>query len=302
MNSFEHQAWLNGALCDSRLIHDRGLMYGDGFFTTLLCYHQQPLNWSAHWQRLDTSAKRLGFPKLDQADIEQQLSKVIFNIKDFAIIKLVITRGAGAGYAAALDLSYQDLTRIISLSPAPPALQANINASLSGQPCLQGLRIIPCQTPISINVKLAGIKHLNRLDQVLARSELLGQGADEGLMLDLEGQVICGTQSNLVLMKGKDLISPYLDQSGVYGTCLKSLPHALEQAGLNYRWHFRAIKLVDLFQADAVFMCNAVRGIQPVSSLLDKNYDLKPVVPIHQAWWRFLMPGYNWPNKGLVLL
>ncbi|UQB42784.1 aminodeoxychorismate lyase [Thiomicrospira microaerophila] len=298
MNSVEHQAWLNGALCDSRLIHDRGLMYGDGFFTTLLCNQQQPLNWSAHWQRLETSAQRLGFPKLDQADIEQQLSKVTSNLKDFSIIKLVITRGAGPGYAAPLGLGYQDLTRIISVSPVPLALQASIRASLSGQPSLEGLRIVPCRTPISINERLAGIKHLNRLDQVLARSELPDLGADEGLMLDSQGQVICGTQSNLVLMQGQDLISPFLDQSGVYGTCLKSLPSALEQAGLNYRWHFRAIKLVDLFQADAVFMCNAVRGIQPVASLLDKNYDLKYVLPIYQAWWRFLLAAYNEPIKA----
>jgi 4-amino-4-deoxychorismate lyase len=260
----DNQAWLNGKVCDQRLIHDRGLMYGDGFFTTMLCYQQRLLNESAHWLRINRSAVRLGFPALDKHKLSSYLAEFIKTLPELAVVKLVITRGHGAGYAPPVGLSFADLSCILQASHPPEGLASQINPSHAGAGLLSGLNLIRCQTPISLNPCLAGIKHLNRLDNVLARGEVVQAGADEGLMVDGKGQVYCGTQSNIVLIKQQQLITPVLDQAGVEGTCLQSLPRALAESKLDYTWHYQSVSVQDVLHADAVFMCNAVRGIQPI--------------------------------------
>ncbi len=257
-------------------------MYGDGFFTTMLCYQQRLTNWSAHWHRLHTSAQRLGFPALDQQQVLSQLAPALAESEESAVIKLVITRGQGSGYAPPTAISYHDLNFIVVRSPAP----AYSHTSRSG------LKLILCKTPVSSNPVLAGIKHLNRLDNVLARAEVVKAGADEGVMLDAAGLLVSGTQSNLVLVKGKHLMTPRLDSAGVSGTCLASLPQALKQAGFGYQWQQAQLTLADLDQADAAFMCNAVRGVQAVQSFQSRNFNLKLIQPINQAWLNYLQNDY----------
>ncbi|WFE67993.1 aminodeoxychorismate lyase [Thiomicrospira sp. R3] len=284
-----HQAWLNGHACSDLLVEDRGLMYGDGFFTTILCYQQVLTNWPAHWRRLQTSAQRLGFPELNEAELLAQLSSAVLVSPEISVIKLVITRGKGTGYAPPNALEFKDLSLIIQLSSAPQGVWAKTRSPVTQQVVQPGLQLIVCQTPVSLNAALAGIKHLNRLDNVLARAEVVKAGVDEGLMLDSDNTVICGTQSNLVLVKANKLLTPLLDQAGVSGTCLTSLPLVLSQAGLAYNWQQTRIRLEDLGDADALFMCNAVRGVQAVGRFRDKNYDLDVIQPINQAWWQYLI-------------
>jgi 4-amino-4-deoxychorismate lyase len=260
-------------------------MYGDGFFTTMLSYQQRITNWIAHWQRLQTSAQRLGFPALNEQHILSQLAPALSAIavkEEWAVIKLVVTRGhqvKGVGYAPPSGLTHQELNYMVFLSPAPTR----------SQPLSSGLKTILCQTPASSNPVLAGIKHLNRLDNVLARAEVVRAGVDEGVMLDADGLLVSGTQSNVVLVRGKCLITPQLDRSGVAGTCLASLPQALKQAGLDYQWQQRQVRLAELEQVDAAFMCNAVRGVQAVQRFQNSELNPKLIHPIHQAWLKYVL-------------
>lgn len=175
------------------------------------------------------------------------------------------------------------------MSSAPQGLEQQINAVLTDQPVISGLEVIQCKTPISINARLAGLKHLNRLDNVLARDEVVKAAVDEGLMLDSDGHVICATQSNVIVIKGRKLITPKLDRAGVEGTCLARLPSVIEHAGLNYSWLVADLSIEDVKQADAVIFCNAVRGIQAMSRFQENGYNIELVTPIHQAWWKSMI-------------
>ena len=290
----KHQAWLNGQPCDQSLCFDRGLFYGDGFFTTILCHNQQLLNWSAHWQRLQTSAARLAMPALDQSRVLGLLEPALAAMPSnaFAVLKLVVTRAAsGQGYTPAYDLTEADLRFLTYLLAPPAGLLIPIESTLNQQ-ALSGLTAIVCQTPVSVNPSLAGIKHLNRLDNVLARREVALAQADEGVMLDSRQQVVCATQGNLVaLYQDQGLaLTPKLDQAGVAGTCLAQLQRLeLELANKPLRWQEQNLNLDTLLKADAVFVCNAVRGVQALARLEQVEYDTRLVQPINQAWWSWLL-------------
>lgn len=276
-----NQVWINAQLCDDALALDRGLLYGDGFFTTMLCYRQQALNWPAHSHRLIIAAQRLGFPALDEGMLQRTLNEALLNAPPtLAVIKLVITRGVGgSGYAPATAPQLQYLSYLM---PAPLGL-----AEVMQQPqqCMARVQCVQCQTPVSINPRLAGIKHLNRLDNVLARDEVIKLGADDGLMFSASGQLISGTQGNVVLIRDGVAYTPNLDHAGVNGTCLS----ALKTLPLNLTWLECELTREDLAQAQAVFICNAVRGVQAVAHFDDMTYETNLIEPINQAWWSWLM-------------
>lgn len=285
------QAWLNGELCDQALVNDRGLFYGDGFFTTLLCYDQTPLNWVAHWQRLEHSAQRLNFSPLDQTLLIDDIKRALAQCSPlgFSIIKIVITRGIGGrGYASPKPMQ---LHRLVYLMPLPPGLVVSAQATLA---CMPQINAVVCQTPASINSQLAGIKHLNRLENVLARDEALDSGADDGVMLNQFGFLVGSTQANLVLIRQVDsqlmAYTPKSNLSGVAGTCLAGL----KSLSLGLTWQEQDLTYTDLAQSDAVFVCNAVRGVQAVYELRNApqealiRYQTDLIKPIHQAWWSWI--------------
>lgn len=288
-----HQAWLNGVLCDHSLMYDRGLAYGDGFFTTILCYNRQPLNWPGHFQRIQHSLQRLKLGDIKTSELINELQAALSQSAwdGFSILKLIVTRGSGGrGYAPPKPPKLQ---RLIYVMPAP--FQAENTASLAE------INAIVCQTSASINPSLAGLKHLNRLENVLARDEVLEQKCDEGLMLNGLGHLVGGAQSNVVLIQqGSDgrrqALTPELDLSGVQGTCLS----ALKNLSLGLSWREQKITVSDLHGAESLFVCNAVRGVQAVKQLIISDqvkidYAVEPVQTIHQAWWLWNLsqPGFN---------
>lgn len=276
-----NQAWLNAEPCDQSFALDRGLLYGDGFFTTMLCYQQRLLNWPAHAQRIAVAAQRLGFLPLDEVMLQRTLNVALLNAPpSLAVIKIVITRGVGgAGYAPA---PVSNLNYFSYLIPAPAGLAEVVQQP---QQCMPRLKCIQCQTPVSINSYLAGIKHLNRLENVLARHEVDQSDADDGLMFTGAGQLISGTQGNVVLIREGVAYTPKLHQAGVSGTCLNTL----KTLPLGLNWLETELTRQDLVQAQAVFICNAVRGVQAVARFDEVSYDTKLIEPINQAWWAWLI-------------
>ncbi|WP_051678575.1 aminodeoxychorismate lyase [Thiomicrospira pelophila] len=287
------QAWLNGEPTEQLLAYDRGLAYGDGFFTTILCYQKKPLNWLGHWQRIQESLQTLRLGEIDKNQLINELQTALYESASdgFCILKLIVTRGTGGrGYAPPKP---SNLHRLIYVMPTP--FQPTDVA-----PSLVELSAMICQTAASINPSMAGLKHLNRLENVLARNEVVDNEFDEGLMFNEFGHLVGGTQSNIVLINqtshGRQALTPKLDLSGVKGTCLS----ALKNLSLDLNWQEKTISLSELRTAEAVFVCNAVRGVQAIKQLIisDKvaiDYAIEPVQMIHQAWWLWNLnqPGFD---------
>lgn len=250
------RSWVNGRDGQSVGIQDRGLQYGDGLFETVRIEGGQRQFWSRHWQRLVTGVERLGI-NLDTARLQQELDAFCGGV-DSGILKIIISRGEGGrGYAYASEMT---ATRIIMLYP------------LSSYPesyYLQGIALMTCKTRMACHSPLAGLKHLNRLESVLARHEWLDE-FQEGVMLNFEGQVVEGTMTNLFAVHGDELLTPELSGNGVRGVIRDMICDAAAAEAIICRE--TELTLRDLQQADELFVCNSVIGIWPVRLLDSVQY------------------------------
>lgn len=254
--------WIDGMPDDSLSVKDRGLAYGDGFFETILVKAGQPLLFERHMQRLALAGKRLAFA-LDLPLIESECRAFATQLSD-GVMKLIITRGDGLrGYAPTAGAPAR---RILQASPLPAYPQANAE---------QGVRLFPCRTRLAEQPLLAGLKHLNRLEQVIARNEWGDTEHAEGLMRDTSGRIVEAVYSNLFLVKGGVLLTPDLTRCGVAGVMRAELLAQAEQANLPVR--ALDLRMSDLQKADEVFVCNSVYGIWPVRGFEQLNWPVGPV-------------------------
>jgi 4-amino-4-deoxychorismate lyase len=166
------------------------------------------------------------------------------------VLKIIVSRGAGGrGYRPAPSMT---ATRVVALHPAPP-------------PSSNALRLHWCETRLGRNARLAGIKHLNRLEQVLAQSEWKDDEADEGLMMDTEGEVVCATAGNVFAIRDSVVVTPDLRFCGVRGVMRAQVLRAAAESGIAASeeplWPH------DIEAASEVFITNAVRGIRSVATL-----------------------------------
>lgn len=145
---------------------------------------------------------------------------------------------------------------------------------IGAAPYRTGLRLRWCRLRLARQPALAGLKHLNRLEQVLARSEWRDPRIDEGLCLDTGGNVVCATTANLFVVRGGVLATPALDQCGVAGVARAFL---LARARRRWPVQVRALRPAELLAADELFLCNAVRGVMPVRALGERRWQPGPV-------------------------
>lgn len=254
------QALINGVAGDRLTIADRGLMYGDGLFETIAVRDGQPCLWRAHVERLQAGARRLAISCPPPATLYRECSQVAAGAAA-CVVKLVLTRGIGGrGYAPPPS---PEPTRILLCYPWPehPPEWAH-----------SGVAAIWCRTALGEQPLLAGIKHLNRLEQVLARAEWQDPTIAEGLLCDTRGRVIGGTMSNLFVVAGERLLTPRLVSCGILGTVRALTLDCAAAVGLD------AVEAElapgDLTAADGVFLTNALIGVWPLRSLEGKRYDL----------------------------
>ncbi|MCF6298853.1 MAG: aminodeoxychorismate lyase [Thiomicrorhabdus sp.] len=279
--------YLNGQPVKHLSVQDRAVQYGDGFFTTLLVVNDRVLNWSAHWRRLRQSAERLQFAALDESLLLQQTAQAVaaFNPECNAthIVKLLVSRGeSGRGYAIP-----ERATPLVLVQISHAPTQVTVSQSATKMPALNfpppmALQVQVCNTHTSIQMQLAGIKHLNRLDSVLAQTEVRQKQQQEGIMLNALEQVVGGTQSNVFMIKAQTLITPKLHLSGVEGTTRYQLSHLAPLLGL--RWQEADLSLEELLSADELFLSNAVRGIMPIKQLEQQCFSTKQGIEIHHSW------------------
>lgn len=243
--------WVNGKPQDSIGLADRGLAYGDGLFETIKVKDGQPVRLALHLQRLEQGCKRLGMA-VDIALLTAEILEFC-QASNAEVCKLILTRGEGPrGYAVPEQPQIQRIL-IASSLPNWPAAHAE-----------QGVKLFPCSTRLSIQPRLAGMKHLNRLEQVLARAEWKDPAYAEGLMLDMQERITDCVFSNIFFVRKGILITPTVADCGVAGvTRAYIFQLALE---LNVECIEAELGLQDLQGMDEVFVCNSLYGIWPVRS------------------------------------
>ena len=234
---------------------DRGLNYGDGFFTTAIITDGQVEHWAYHKARLIECAQRLGFPALEFNALESQITQLIASHSQ-AVLKVVITRGEGGrGYAPPSECN---LNIIVSVLPYPDHYNSLTDAGIS-------LAISPIK--LAVQPHLAGLKTLNRLEQVLIKNALQTQHSDDALVLDYNNNVIETSAANIFAIKNNKVFSPRLDECGIKGVFLQSLCDKLTV-------EFKTVSVDDLTQADAIFVCNSLMKIVPVKSIGEHCFDI----------------------------
>lgn len=244
---------VNGIASGEVSVFDRGLAYGDGLFETIAVVGQDVLNWPQHVARLGAGCERLALAVPDFEQLFRETRAVAGGFER-SVVKITITRGAGgASYTPARTDSP---TRIVARRAWPEAYAAREQA---------GVRVCVAEHRLAQNPTLAGLKHLNRLDQVLASMELCERDVDEALMLDPDGRVIEATRCNLFAVHGGRLSTPRLDNCGVTGIMRSVILQVAPAAGLAAGE--TALTLDDLRTADELFLCNAVAGIWPIIEL-----------------------------------
>mgnify|MGYP003386631673 CR=1 FL=1 len=241
-------SFVDGKPQASLSLNDRGLNYGHGLFETMrLSAGQLPL-WHYHRQRLGVGAERLGIA-LDSSRLDGYLHQALETFPTDGILKLLVTAGLGPrGYRQQGESS----SYALQYFPLPTA--ANLKA----------LHLQRCDYVLSHNAQLAGIKHLNRLDQVLAAAEL--KDGYEGLLCDVDGNVTEALSSNIFLFDGQNWLTPALNLCGVAGVMRRLLCEEI-MPSLGLQVVVKPVALANLINASEVFVCNAVRGIQPVCEL-----------------------------------
>lgn len=246
---------------------DRGLAYGDGLFETILVMEGIPVFLNQHLDRLHLGCRRLGLPEPSITDLRVEINAVIGNGTE-GVLKIIYTRGSGRrGYALPAE---QHPTRILQFIPD----EITINHSI-------GISMRLCQTRLSMQTALAGLKHLNQLDHVLARSEWTDAQYQEGLMLDADGLPIEGTMSNLFIVRTSDLSTPELDRCGIAGIIRQQLIESSETMG--HPAKIERLTLFDVKTADEIFICNSLIGIRPVTQFEGQVYPYGAVTQSLQA-------------------
>lgn len=250
--------WVNGRVADNLPVTDRGLAYGDGLFETLrACRGTLPLQ-ALHLARLQRGCAALRIPF--QAElIAAELNNAAARVGD-GVVKLILTRGTGQrGYAMPVDATP---SRVISISPLP----------LYPSDRRDGVHLFACTTRLADQPLLAGIKHLNRLEQVLARSEWQDPAFAEGLVCDQQGAVIECTMCNLFARVAGQWVTPDLGRCGVQGVMREYLLAQLAERGQPAR--VARLSRDALYQADEVFCCNSLIGVWPVVGLDDQVWQV----------------------------
>ena len=248
---------VNGRPADSIDARDRGLAYGDGVFRTLRTRDGEPIWWRDHYAKLaaDCAALMLACP--DAAGLRAEVCRVA-EAGD-SVVKIVLTRGAAArGYALPPE---QASTRIVLSTPLPAHAQAAAPDDVAARWCALRRARQP---------RLAGIKHLNRLENVLARAEWDDPAIFEGILCDGDGMLVGGVMSNLLWVRDGVLFTPDLSQCGVAGVARARLLRAAERRGIPTR--IDRFPPAAILAADEVMICNSLLGVRRLARLDDATW------------------------------
>lgn len=272
---------LSAGLTSQVPLADRGFAYGDGLFETMAVREGQIRLLDGHLRRLQEGLERLAIGGLSAAELAgplsaaAQASRRLPACEAGAVLKLVVTRGEGPrGYAPPPTAVPHWWIQAFPWVPPPEnPLPARVRTST--------VRLAP--QPL-----LAGLKHLNRLEQVLARQQDPAPQADEILMLDHDGYLTCAGAANVFLVHRGELVTPLLDRCGVAGVVRQALLDASAAGGIPWRATVRRIVPAELADAEEMFLTSALRGVWAVGAVDGDPFPTGSVAAGLTRWWREL--------------
>lgn len=252
---------VNGSFEHAISANDRGLAYGDGVFRTMRVLDGMPVSWPFHYQKLVADCAAIGIvcpsAEILMADLQRLFEEELLTESGCLVAKIIITRGEGErGYAPPVITVP---TRVLIKSPYPKYPDSLYQ---------QGAKLRICDMRLGKQVKLAGVKHLNRLENVIARMEWRDESIFDGLLLDEDNNVIEATMSNIFVRVGKSLFTPDLRACGVAGITRQRIL-GLSRV-LDFSIEIQPISLQRLMEADEVILCNSLYGAFQVHQIADK--------------------------------
>ena len=256
---------INGSFDDAISPLDRGFAYGDGVFRTLVMRNGIPDYWHSHYQKLVADCSAIGIvcpsAELLMDDLQQ-----LFLLDELMVAKIIITRGEGnRGYTPPAITAP---TRVMIKSNLPEYPEVHFT---------EGVHLCVCETRLATQPKLAGIKHLNRLENVLARMEWqdanIANGIVEGVMLDMEDAVIECTAANIFARFGDTLITPALNSCGIAGITRQRILDIAHT--LSLKTFIERLDLNKLYSADEMIICSSLYGAWQVRSIQQANIEQK---------------------------
>ncbi len=246
----------NSLINESLEWQERGLHYGDGLFETLLKIDGVVPDLESHYQRLVKGCSQLYLPVPTLSWLKYKLTEVTQD-SDTCIVKIIVTRGVG-GRGLKLPDADQSSVFVLSYSYTRPSHAA--------------LKVSVCDTRLPINANLSGLKHLNRLDYVLATIELSKKtDKDEAILCDTDGFIIEGIISNLFFCKDSLIFTPSLSLSGVDGIMRSKIIAYSDK--IQRPVHIGRFRLDQLLHADEIFLCNNVQGIRSIGSVNGQAFE-----------------------------
>jgi 4-amino-4-deoxychorismate lyase len=263
------RTWVNGTETGEVSVLDRGLQYGDGLFETMAAPGGAVRFLDLHLKRLAQGCERLGIAGPPQEVLRGEIATAAAG--GSAIVKLILTRGPARarGYGVA---GGEQPSRVL------------LRYAWGGEDARamrEGVRVRIADLKLAENPALAGIKHLNRLEQILARLEWDDAGIAEALLFSGSGALISGTMSNVFLVRAGELFTPRLDRCGVAGVMREVIGSLAAGAGVNCER--RVLDLEDLNHAEELFLTSALTGIRPVVELAGRRIPIGPVTRRLQA-------------------
>jgi 4-amino-4-deoxychorismate lyase len=251
--------WINGVPADALSADDRAIHYGDGVFETLVVREQRPRFLEAHLARLSLGCARLAIPFAAFAELRAEIAAASTQAPPLAILKLIVTRGSATrrGYAPQGNESPR---RLVSLWPS------------SADDFSGGVDLRVATMRLGENPLLAGIKHLNRLESVLAAAESSAINTFDSLLLDTTGNLVSGAMSNVFLVRSGRVTTPRIDRCGVAGVMRGIVLRECAVLGITARE--ARLSLDELFAADEVFITNARIGVVPVRRVGEHSFGM----------------------------
>jgi len=255
--------WVDGVEGTLVPADDRGLQYGDGLFETILVRNGVPRFLDLHLGRLERGLARLAIPFPDDSLLRADIARALDRAPPLAILKLIVTRGTAErrGYAPSAG---SPARRIVSLWSAAPVTGVG-----------QGVALGVAQLRLPEPSAFAGLKHLNRLENVMAAAEELASPAFESLLLSTNGHVVSGVACNCFLVRSGELLTPPVDRVGVAGVMRHVVLREAARLGIPARE--QVFTLEDVFRADAMFITNARIGVVPVQRVREHLFGMSDI-------------------------
>lgn len=247
-------------------LNDRGLAFGDGVFSTAKIINGSVAHLDKHMQRLQTACQRIAIIKINWQQLEGELIKLAKGYQR-ACLKVIISAGESQrGYSR---VGGQGANIIITVSNFPSHYDAWEQ---------KGISVGISSIKLGLNPLLAGLKHLNRLEQVLIRAELDALPFDDVLVTDINGDIIETNCANVFWLADGQWHTPKLDNAGVNGIIrdriLVQNPAIIES---NY-------PMESLDNVEAMFISNSLHGIIGVHTFDGRKLNLEPVNLLKQQF------------------